>query len=322
MKDKEERKPIYEMIQENLKDGRLPEDFALEDEWQKAGELSWAPGAHDGVMLNHMAPYEANEEEKGKILEILSMISEGENADNMDRIFGILEELDKKNTIVRMYDAFRESIGVNQDKLNLMNIVNFGDWLICRGASFLAVKFGLTLLSGFSIPFVEEVHITFGAYEEFTYYAARCLSSRMWEDGNEQLFRLARNLRGWGRVHAVEYLRPETEEIRDWLLFEGSDNTVVPQYSSEICLWKGGAVPRLRTGASAKEFEAIGRLIGECLESGPCPGLSDPEPLLAGYLGAAKGRTFDRELIQTIRDWAEENELNQEIVSAAEKLLG
>lgn len=321
MKNAEKRKPIYEMIQENLKNGQLPEGFSLEDEGG-SDSIRWAPGARDGVMLNHTAPFEPDEETNGKILEILKLISDENNARHLERIFGMLEELDKEHSIVKMYDAIRAAVAANQKTLNLMNIAKFGDGMICRGVSFLAVKFGLNLLSGFSMPFVEEVHITFGAYDEFTYYAARCLSSGMWKDGNEQLFRLARNLRGWGRIHAVEYLRPETEEIRDWLLFEGADNTVVRQYSSDICLWKSGAAERLEAGASAEEFETIGGLIGECLESGPCPGLSDAERLLAGYLNAAKDRTYDRELIRTIRDWAEENELNRKIIGAAEKLLG
>ena len=87
----------------------------------------------------------------------------------------------------------------------------------------------------------------FGVYEEFTYYAARILSRSSWEKGNDELFILAQNTRGWGRIHAVDYLRAETQEIRDWLLYYGADNTVIPQYSADVCLQKAEAGKRLES---------------------------------------------------------------------------
>ena len=111
-----------------------------------------------------------------------------------------------------------------------------------------------------------------------------------WKNGNDELFRLAKNVRGWGRIHAVQFLRPETQEIRDWLLYEGSDNRVLPQYSSDICLQKSEAESRLDSALSAEEFEAVGELIRASLESGPCPGITNASALLPKFL--EKGKEF------------------------------
>jgi hypothetical protein len=94
-----------------------------------------------------------------------------------------------------------------------------------------------------------------GVYDEFTYYSARTLSKGSWPKGNEELFILAKNVHGWGRIHAVEWIKPETQEIKDWLLFEGADNTVIPQYSANICLQKAEAENRLEGDLSTREYK-------------------------------------------------------------------
>ena len=277
--------PVYEYIKSHTQDGRLPDDFRIP--WISG---NWAPGAKDGVALYHMAPLQPDQARDQKILRALTLMSDEDNGNYTREIFGIFEELDQKTSIVRLFDEIIRVLAGNQASLNLMNLLNFGDWLICNGVSLLAVKMGLTVLAPFDVPFVEEVMTEFGVYDEFTYYAARTLSMEKWKNGNDELFALAKNVRGWGRIHAVRYLRPETQEIRDWLLFEGSDNGVLPQYSSDICLQKSGAVNRLDTGLSAREFEAIGNLIRTSLESGPCPGITNASHLLPKFL--EKGKEF------------------------------
>lgn len=117
----------------------------------------------------------------------------------------------------------------------------------------------------------------------------------------EALFRLAKNVRGWGRIHAVEFLKPETKEIQDWLLFEGADNNVLGQYSADTCLQKSGAESRLDAGLSAREHEAIGKLIQTALEPGPCPGVTDVD-ILPKFLVRGKEFSVDLELRQLIFD--------------------
>lgn len=288
--------PIYEYIKKHTKDGRLPEGFRIP--WIQS---MWAPGAQDGVSLYHMAPLQPDPAREQKILEALKLMSAEENAQYTETIFAIFEELEQQAPIVKLYDEIVLTIIRHQAELHPIRLLNYGDWLICQGASLMAVKLGLTVLSPFNVPFVEEVMMEFGVYDEFTFYAARVLSQGHWQNGNAELFRLAKNVRGWGRIHAVEFLEPETQEIRDWLLFEGADNDVIPQYSADLCLRKAGAESRLDGNLSAEEHEAIGKLIRAALEPGPCPGVTDVD-ILPKFLVRGKEFPVDLELRQMIFD--------------------
>ncbi len=308
--------PIYEYIKMNTKDGRLPEGFEIP--WLKD---MWAPGAHDGVLLNHMVPPEPDPEREKKILEGLKLMAAEDNGDHIDEVFSVFEELDRGPGIVRLFDEIGKTLFIHQQELDLDKLLQFSDWLLCKGISLLAVKLGLTVLSGFAAPFVEEVMMEMGVYDEFTYYAARTLSRESWPKGNEELFALAKNVNGWGRIHSVEWLRPETQEIRDWLLFEGSDNTVIPQYSSDICLQKAAAEQLLDGDLTAEKFGAVGKLIRQSLERGPCTGVTNGDRLLPKYIAKAKDYPADRDTIRMILDAAEAYRLSRETIDASKLLL-
>lgn len=251
-----------------------------------------------------MAPVEPDPDREQKILKALQMMSDEANGDYVESIFAIFEEIDKQTSIVRLYDEIIRVLAANQGDLDLANVLNFGDWLICSGVSLLSVKLGLTVLAAFNhVPFVEEVMTEFGVYDEFTYYAARVLSRKEWENGNDELFQLAKNVSGWGRIHAVRYLRPETEEIRDWLLYEGANNTVHPQYSADLCLQKAEAETRLDSALSAEEFEAVGKLIQAAIVSGPRPWVTNGERILPKFLEKGKKFGIDPTLRQMIVDF-------------------
>lgn len=287
---------IYEYIKRNTVDGHLPEGFEIP--WLRD---IWAPGAQDGVALYHMHPLQPDQERSDKILKALMMMADENNGDYVNEIFSIWEELDGKESIVRMYDEIIRALISHHSEMDLDRLINYGDWLICNGVSLLSVKLGLTVLSPFNVPFVEEVMQEFGVYDEFTYYAARVLSQNERVNGNEELFSLAKNVNGWGRIHAVEYLRPETQEIKDWLLFEGADNNIMMQYSADVCLQKSDALMRLDSDFTAEEFEAIGKLIEAAIEEqGPCPGITDGEQILQKYLDKGDEYTIDPELRQRI----------------------
>jgi len=318
-------KSIYQTILENLQEGELPQGFHIQCGDEKSSGVKFAPGAMDGILLYHTTPYAADEETQQQILQALQLISDEDNASNIPQIMDIFEKLESKSSIVKLYDTIVHVMLSNIQTLDPERLLRFGDFLISYGTRFMPVKMGLTLLSIFNdkIPFVKEVHLTLGAYEEFTWFAARYLSSGACEDGNQALFDLARHVHGWGRIHAVNCLEPETREISDWLLYEGAKNTVLPQYSADLCLMKAGAEERLNEGVSEAEFTAISFLLESALEKdGPCPGLGFSDAgLLPAYLRAAKQFPLNRDLIQSVRDWSKAWQLDPQIAETAEQLL-
>lgn len=94
------------------------------------------------------------------------------------------------------------------------------------------VKLGLILTELFveKDENVKDKIRTLGLSDEFTIF---CVFNMLnWENGNDEVFRLAQKVHGWGRIHAVERLDPVNSEIKEWLLREGIDNRVMSEYSA------------------------------------------------------------------------------------------
>ena len=308
--------PIYEYIKTNTQDGRLPDAFRIP--WQQS---VWAPGSHDGVLLNHMVPLEADPNREKEILDALKLMSSEQYGDYADQIMATFEALDNEFGIVRLCSEIDLIIINHRQDLNYLNMLNFSDWILCYGISLLAIKLALTIMCVYPEPFVEEVMMEMGVYDEFTYYSVRALGQQFWLNGNDEIFTLAKSVSGWGRIHAVEWVEPTTLEIQDWLLYEGADNTVHGQYSANICLVKAGAEKRLDGPLSAKEYEAIGKLICASLESGPCRGVTRGDYLLPKYIGKAKDFQTDHYTIKLILQAADEYGLNEETIELANQLI-
>jgi hypothetical protein len=171
---------------------------------------------------------------------------------------------------------------------------------------------------------VQEVVRRLGSYDEFTLLSV--WNMEHWDNGNDEIFALAKKVRGWGRIHAVERLEPESEEICDWLLREGGNNDVMNAYSSLTCWKKSKAEEILFKTPSQEEYEAISALIEGMLDEGPVKGISgleDPEEVILRFLSISSNYTLSTacyKLIMAIRTWAEKN-LYSSIISVCDDIL-
>ena len=146
-----------------------------------------------------------------------------------------------------------------------------------------------------------------GLSDEFTLFVIFIM--QQWENANEEIFRLAKKTKGWGRIHAIERLIPDTPEIRDWLLREGVLNNVLPAYSAINC-WEGSEAENLLFAPelSKEDFSAITALIAALLDEGPCPGISEIEKgdeAIKAYLRRAKempSECIDGSVLDSIRE--------------------
>ena len=78
---------------------------------------------------------------------------------------------------------------------------------------------------------------------------------------------------------------------------------------------------RLDGALTEKEYQAIGKLIRESLEQGPCPGITDGERLLPKYIGKAREFSPDPEAVELILESADEYGLGRDTVEAAKRLI-
>ena len=63
---------------------------------------------------------------------------------------------------------------------------------------------------------------TLALSDEFTLYCLYILLNL--ENSNEEIFKIAKKVKGWGRIYSVKYLKVTNDEIKEWILEEGCHN--------------------------------------------------------------------------------------------------
>ena len=305
------RSSIFNMIESHTVIGgplprRVEEGFTLPE-----GNTKWAPGAVDGISVYHMVPYTPDDKDMEKIARAAFAAGSGDREAAEEAIL----TLTKENGTVRIAPALRRYIADHVSEIDTEALFRTSVSLMHESAHIECVKMGMALLElfRFSEEDVRTIVRILGAYDEFTLFAVRLMLK--WENGSGEIFRLAKVVRGWGRIHAVNYLEPETDEIRRWLLTDGARNTVLPAYSASVCWDRSQAEKILFAGPTPEEFAAIGFLINALLDEGPVTGISGIEnakSILTRFLDLAKPFALvdtDPALLEHIRVWAEEHRM-------------
>jgi hypothetical protein len=154
---------------------------------------------------------------------------------------------------------------------------------------------------------------TLGLSDEFTLYSVFIM--RNWENGNTEIMNIAKSVNGWGKVHAVHYIEPETEEIKYWLLTGAVSNDVMPAYSGWDCYKKADVEAILKKdGLTYEELEGVLSIVDAMLDEGPVLGISNvenPKDILLEVLNHSIKHlplsSKNCEVISNISDWQKEN---------------
>lgn len=206
-----------------------------------------------------------------------------------------------------------------------------------------ATKFGVILLAVSGERSDARLLETLAGHDEFSLFAAVALS-RLVDDPEQCLWRMAQKVHGWGRVHLVERLDGTLNPaIQDWLLREGFRNSIMDNYLAEICARTGKLHEVLQqTSIDLPLLDSAAGLLAALLESGPSAGMDDYEnapEAIEGYLNQlARGQdlklthflTVDRilEFLNDDSSWEKRlannwrAELRQSLRNACEQILG
>lgn len=306
----ETTRSLYDIIKSAVMDGVLPDDFTLPRD--PSVKVPFADGAMDGIGIYHMGAPEITDEIQALIKNAVNAAA-NENIETTEEAFIALSE---KISAVRAIDELQDYIIENRETLSIVNMYNSAVKLALASLNKENVKFGLSILELLNIKNNEELKNavrTLGLCDEFTLFAVFIMLR--WENGNDEIFELAKRVHGWGRIHAVERLEPETDEIKTWLLREGYKNRVMPAYSALTCWNKSGAAELLQsdTELSDEDFRSLRDLIDALLDEGPCAGISaveSSEEMLKLFLNKASGRDLaadDYAVIRNIRNYDGEN---------------
>lgn len=264
---------LLSCIEAAIVDGELPEDFSLPHQIPD-DEVAFADGAKDGIEMYHMPEAELSAELRA-CMEAGVLAASDHDYERADAFFA---QVFSQTSALSIIDELQAFCRAHFDELKRGNIYEYAIGTMGVSDDREMVKLGLSLLELFVTDSNEELKgevRTLGLCDEFTLFALYVM--RSWPNGNDEIFQLAKKVHGWGRIFCVEFLEPETDEIRNWLLTEGSRNYVMPEYSALTCWKKSGAQELLAGELTFEQFEAIRELLVTLMHDGPVEGLTGIE---------------------------------------------
>ena len=311
---------IYELIKNSIQsNGELPEDFRLP--LKDPNGIPWADGAMDGVYIYHTV---GNEEDIEPLKNIVFQISEGKFEEAQTN----LDKLDF--SMVSRTNSLLSWIIQEQKQINLNNLYEFASSRLVTTKNIEVIKFCLSVLAIMNVETdaetIEKVKIL-ALSDEFTLYCLNIFVKL--ENSNEEIFKIAKKVKGWGRVHSIGYLEATNDEIKEWILEEGCHNYVLPAYTAYTCAKKINLIEILNQDKiSSKKFNDISYLMNALLDEEAITGIStleDKELLIERYLEKAKTLSSTEEdyyAVITLKEYIKNNkEINDELIKICDEIL-
>ena len=248
-----------------------------------------------------------------KDIEEINTVITFANTGDYDQADSVLEKLCERIRVVNFIDELQDCILARKDEIEDKFYI-YSLHLMTQSANIECVKAGMMIQELFGQS--EEVKgmvRTLGLSDEFTLYSVFIM--RNWENGNTEIMNIAKSVNGWGKVHAVHYIEPETEEIKYWLLTGAVSNDVMPAYSGWDCYKKADVEAILKKdGPTYEELEGVLSIVDAMLDEGPVLGISNienPKEILLAVLNhSIKHLPLSSEhceVIGDISDWQKEN---------------
>lgn len=324
------KKPIFEIIADRLRQTEfkdddiitLGKDFSLPNDEEG---LKYIDGAKDGICVYHMGAAEITQKDIEEINTVITFANTGD----YDQADSVLEKLCERIRVVNFIDELQDCILARKDEIEDKFYI-YSLHLMTQSANIECVKAGMMIQELFGQS--EEVKgmvRTLGLSDEFTLYSVFIM--RNWENGNTEIMNIAKSVNGWGKVHAVHYIEPETEEIKYWLLTGAVSNDVMPAYSGWDCYKKADVEAILKKdGLTYEELEGVLSIVDAILDEGPVLGISNienPKEILLAVLNHSIKHlplsSKNCNVISNISDWQKENiaEENCEIDLLVKQIL-
>lgn len=322
------KKPIFEIIADRLRQTEfkdddiitLGKDFSLPSD-EKG--LRYVDGAKDGICAYHMGAADITKKDIEEINKVITLANTGD----YDQADSVLEKLCERIRVVNFIDELQDCILDRKDEIEDKFYV-YSLHLMTQSANIECVKVGMMIQELFTqSDEVKGMVRTLGLSDEFTLYSVFIM--RNWENGNNEIMNIAKSVNGWGKVHAVHYIEPDTEDIRQWLLTDAVSNDVMPAYSGWDCYKKADVEAVIKKDKlTYEELEGVLSIVDAILDEGPVLGISnieDPKEVLLNVLSHAIKHAplsaKDCKIISNILDWQKENLGDTEIESISNKIL-
>ena len=266
---------IYEHVYAHLPDqgpGLRDGGETLPDE-KDDGALTWVAGGLDGAYLHHVAG-KALRDRARMLHRALRVVVEDASAGKLKKLYDQLLGGSAIDAVDPLLELIEQKEDVDRERLASLAL-----WLARHAPDREPVKIAIALLGLAGTSEHEQVLQVLGRHEEMTLYAAGALA-RICETpagAEAALFALAKQVRGWGRIHVVERLA-DTEDaaIQAWMIRDGFRNDVMNEYLACKCARGGDLRGALeRDTVDAELLAAAGEIIQALITGGPAEDMGD-----------------------------------------------
>lgn len=283
---------IYDSLDEQ---GYLPRDFSIR-------KLVYPPKISviefgDGFFEGNVTGPEKGEEPAPEVIAATETLLQGHLSEAVEQLENFFTP-DMENLMNDYTLTLQQWVDAHREEIHPEDLIWYGGRLLQEADNPEIVKYALTLLEFADLHDDEElapIIRLLAQCNEFTLYCLR--NFLVWETAQEEIFQTARLVYGWGRVFALEELEPRTAEVRQWMLEEGWENDVNPEYTAKLIADGIDLVGVLeQPSLSPKAFRGAVGLVEALLDDEPVPGISElrqPVQLLRELLRHAEEQKKD-----------------------------
>lgn len=268
------RPSIYVHVEQALAEAG---DAALEltlpdDKHHERGGMRWAAGALDGVLGRHSQA----DDERLRAKQIVKAVRDLLVAATPAHLEHLTRLTTRAPVLGVLDDVLSELVGsgdLDPDRFHAIAL-----FLVRSAPDRELVKLGVSMLGVLVGCDERETLQTIGRHEEFSLFSVVAIASTL-EEPDRELWALARAVRGWGRIHAVERLAPTADpEIHAWMLRDGFRNDVMDEYLAHTCAVAANLAGALEADIVDESLlDGAAGIFAALLNGGPAEDIEDYE---------------------------------------------
>lgn len=285
---------IFSFLSNNIDTNGKLKDSAndLPDEVKDDESLRYAPG-----LLDAMFGSDNSDDSKKKIKELVKHLRNIANSGNEISKQEFFRLTTESENVIGVIDDFLR--GIVKDSLPIEPFLfAFAKDLATKSDKRNAVKFGIAILGLCQNKTVLKDLKILGLHDEFTIYSTIAIVN-LSENPVLDLWDLAQKVDGWGKIQLVDRLAKEglSQQIKDWLIFEGYKNNIMYEYLAFPCALYGELHAKLENKQIDRTlFRASADIIESLIIGGPAQDISEyiyASSVIENFIYHAKQHTSD-----------------------------
>lgn len=232
-----DRQSIFAFVTDKAQTGGSP-TLPDSEEFEKVQPKGSAPGAYDSLS--------SPADDATQIARRIGLAIKAVLDQPVWTHITVLYELLTEQTAVTIGDALAQDIR-EDPSIDIGKLQAFFQWIARNAPDREPVKAAIIILGLIDDESNRELFLDLGRHDEFTLYCGLALQE--WPDtAEEDLWTLARNTVGWGRIHAIRMLSgTNNPDIKRWLVRGGYRNTAGYKHLAYVAATTGSLVTELRS---------------------------------------------------------------------------